>query len=207
MSNQATKDTNPCGICRAMGSASCKGHGGGASGDGPETEEPLTLENQPTAQQISALSSFLENSADWQCDDDFLFSFNNFNEHAAVSSLTLDLAKCELNIEPEENLDLEQKQDLKSLFNQIQTLAQQIDSHAQVTMSNGSLNVKLSDPKLFDPLISKLMNKNLIPQNAENLDVGFQSSTQDSTTNELAGEKSWAPNPFDISKGPTPYDN
>ncbi|GGI87802.1 hypothetical protein [Legionella impletisoli] len=204
-----TGKQSSCGICRAMGLPICKGHAGGGSGSDSENkaekQESSKPENQPNIVQLNALSSSLEKNADWQSNDDFKFSFNGFNQNASLASIELDLAKCILKLEPKKNLDSEQKKDLQVLFDNIKVEVNQRDG-AVARVSNEVLVVNHSDPKQFDALISNLMSKNLMPTDKTVMQVNLetQSIAKESSKEEV--DNNWAPNPFDVSKGPTPSD-
>ncbi|HBD9311024.1 TPA: hypothetical protein KLD61_003146, partial [Legionella pneumophila] len=74
-------NNNPCGICRAMGSPTCKGHGGGGSGggagDSSDKDESLTKVQSATNKPTTIdLEKSLGKSNLWLKPDDLAFEFN-----------------------------------------------------------------------------------------------------------------------------------
>lgn len=204
---------NPCGICRGKKLKSCKCKGGGGGGDAEENddeleqEDELTLQNQPSAEEILALDAFLEESADWQNTDDNRFEFNAFSDDNFLQSIELDLGKCILKIQlkPREDLDSAQVKESAAYMNAIKAFIQQQaeGDGLKIQIKNGSLEISgFRNMEQFDSLMTKLLANNYLPQSAQDqtLAAKLESQVQD----EPAQQKSWAPNPFDISRGPTP---
>lgn len=212
MTNDNKSNKNPCSICRSMGLSGCKGHGGGGGGgddatesdDIAENQEAITFENQPIAAQILVLSSFLEKSMNWREEkgNDFLYSFDEFNSEASLSSIQLDLANVRLVLIPKEQLNTESKKDLNFLLKQIKAQANQFEG-ISIIENDDVLEFKCSSTQSFDAFIEHLMNQNLIPVDNDFMQTNLDVSNQVSATPDEPGS-SWAPNPFDISKGPMP---
>lgn len=210
MPSEANQNTNPCGMCRAMGSSVCKGHGGSSAvNDNPsESEKIPTIANQPNAAELKDLNSFLEKSPSWEMQDDFLFSFEGFNEHSAISAIKLDLGKAQLKLEPKEGLDPESKKDLNVLSEQIKSKATEFGAKPDnIASKNGSLAIKLSSPKQLDALVTDLIQQNLLPADNKGMQANLDDRDATSQINPEPDSKWNPPNPFDISEGPKPSDS
>ncbi|STX50956.1 Uncharacterised protein [Legionella busanensis] len=207
-------DSNPCGICRAMGSPICKGHGGGGGGGGDKGETAQngsapTPEYKPTNLEVRALSSYLEHSEVWQTEDDFLYNFNN---GSAVFSMGLDLAKGLIHFEGDESLDDTDAKDLNELYDKIEEelklFTQEVKGqNISVSRKGNDLKISIPDQKLYDQFVTKLLNKNLIPNNNYNADLAYKPNplnNQKVDVKDMTDSTYKSPNPFDISKGPRP---
>jgi hypothetical protein len=166
------KNSNACGMCRAMGLGSCKGHGGGASGGGGGTDESSldasspTPENQPSHLKSVALSSYLDNTELWkESSEDDLFKLDN---EAVLVKMSLDLGRNKLVIEPNPSL---KPQDREALYDGIIKELKEFskekgrDDLASVYQKEGNtLTIQFpAEHKLFESFIERLMEKNLIP--------------------------------------------
>lgn len=217
-----TPGTNPCGMCRAAGLPICKGHGGGggggASGGDEAKDENATKDNAPTPKnvpsnvEVKTLSSYLEDSKVWNSDDDFLYDFNN---NLAVFSIELNSVKGLIHFQGNEFLSDDDKKDLNELYDRIEDelkmFADEVNAQ-NIGFSRDGNNLKISipEPKLYDQFVTRLLNKNLIPDNNYNADIvkhANQVIEQKLNANEKADSSYQSPNPFDISKGPTPSDD
>lgn len=210
-------ENNPCSICRALGLPFCKGHGGGAGGGGDTAKEASSQnDTTPTPQYAPAnikaksLTSYLENSAVWNSNEDFLY---NFNHEAALFSLELDLAKGFIHFRGHESLSALEKKELNALYdkveNELKAFTQEINSQNFTILRTGNeLKITIPEPGLLDQFITRLIHKNLIPDNNYHADLNSrtkQNGEQKLDEKEAAVYKS--PNPFDISKGPRPIMN
>lgn len=205
---------NPCGICRGKKLKSCKCKGGGGDDDDDdendddlEQEDELTLQNQPSSEVILALDTFLEESADWQNTDDNKFEFNAFSDDNFLQSIELDLGKCILKIQlkPVEELDSDQMKESTAYMKAIKAfiLQQAEGADLNIQIKNGSLEISgFRNMEQFDSLMAKLLSNNFLPQSAQDQTLSFKLESQ--VQDEPVQQKSWAPNPFDISRGPTP---
>ncbi|KTD23113.1 hypothetical protein [Legionella israelensis] len=203
---------NPCGKCRAAGLPICKGHGGGAGGDEAKDENASkdnapTPKNVPSNIEVKALSSYLENSEVWNSDDDFLYNFNN---DLAVFSIELDLAKGVIHFQGNESLSANDKKDLNELYDKIEDELKMFTDEADAqnisfSRKEDNLKINIPDPKLYDQFVTRLLNKNLIPDNNYNADLDYKinpDAERKVDVNKIADSSYKLPNPFDISKGP-----
>lgn len=201
-------DSNPCGMCRAAGSPVCKGHGGSEAKDenAPKDSSPAP-KNVPSNVEAKALSSYFEDSAVWNSKDDFLYNFNN---DLAVFSIELDSAKGLIHFQGNEFLSANDEKDLNELYERIEDELKKFtdEVNAQNISSSregNNLKINIPDPKLYDQFVTRLLNKNLIPDNNYNADLVKhvnQVVEQKVDVNETADSSYQSPNPFDISKGP-----
>ncbi|QBR84773.1 hypothetical protein E3983_10660 [Legionella israelensis] len=205
---------NPCGNCRAAGLPICKGHGGGGGAGGNEAkDENASKDNAPTPKnvpsniEVKALSSYLENSEVWNSDDDFLYNFNN---DLAVFSIELDLAKGVIHFQGNESLSANDKKDLNELYDKIEDELKRFTDEADAqnisfSRKGDNLKINIPDPKLYDQFVTRLLNKNLIPDNNYNADLDYKinpDAERKVDVNKIADSSYKLPNPFDISKGP-----
>ncbi|WP_367607774.1 hypothetical protein [Legionella sp. W05-934-2] len=73
-----------------------------------------------------------------------------------------------------------------------------------------NLKINIPDPNLYDQFVTRLLNKNLMPDNNHNADLIYKSNSaakQNIDVKETVDSSYKSPNPFDISKGPTPSDD
>ncbi|MGQ3887824.1 hypothetical protein ACQUW5_02185 [Legionella sp. CNM-1927-20] len=222
-------DSNPCSMCRAMGSTVCKGHGGGGGGGGGNKGETSQKDNAPTPEfkptnlEVRALSSYLEQSEVWQTEDDFLY---NFNSDFAVFSMALDLGKGLIHVKADESLEDKDEKDLNELYDKIEEelklFTQEVKAqNINVSRKGNDLKISIPDQKLYDQFVTKLLNKNLVPNNNYNADLTYKANpvtnqkvdlaykanpvtNQKVDVKEAADATYKSPNPFDISKGPRP---
>lgn len=202
-------DNNPCGICRALGSPTCKGHGGGAggggSGDSEAQEKSIdkALNANPAALELSLTKNGL-----WRkTDEDFAYEFNN---PVALMSLTLDMGRCSIQFSGKKDLSTEQQKALDEFYQQIkdefnefksELATKGIDVQQMLMERDGNnLTIKIPNPKHYDAFVQRLMDKNLLitqvePQDTKRMNVQDRPAEQE--------HKSTAPSPFDMS-GPKP---
>ncbi|HHY1453248.1 TPA: hypothetical protein ACV1OQ_000301 [Legionella pneumophila] len=208
-------DSNPCGMCRAAGLPICRGHGRGAGGGNEVKGENSPQDNAPAPKYVStnievkALSSYLEDSAVWSSDEDFLYNFNN---DLAVFSIKLDSAMGLIYFQGNESLSANDKKDLNELYDKIEDELKMFtdEVNAQnisISRKGNDLKISIPDPNLYDQFVTRLLNKNLIPNNNYKADLDFKTNP-DAKQKVVAENEAVAsyksPNPFDISKGPRP---
>lgn len=196
MSDKAENNTNPCGICRAMGASGCKGHGGGGggSGDGDDSENEDNLDNQLKSKQFLEIAPII--SKEWQLMDNGLCTFDDFNQNAALSSIHLDYIEHEMVLKPKENLNTEEEQDKSALFDHIADHVEKIGG--EVTFNNGQMDIDMSkSPQDFPSLISNLIENNLIPANDSGMkaSVDSQEVKQEVSQEYTSSVVSWPPAP------------
>ncbi|ASQ46001.1 hypothetical protein clem_07240 [Legionella clemsonensis] len=209
-------ENNPCGICRASGMPVCKGHGGGGGGGDEAKDENFNNENAPTPKyvpktiEVKTLSSYLENSEVWNSEEDFLYHFKN---DSAIFSIELDAAKGLIHFQGNELLSADDEKDLNELYDKIEDelnkFTDEVDAQ-NISRSREGDNLRLNIPdpklKLYDQFVTRLLNKNLIPDNNYKTDIAYKA---DQNVELKVDEKGVAtsyksPNPFDISSGPKP---
>lgn len=209
-------ENNPCGICRAkrLPACICK-PGGGGSGGGSE-EESAEKDNalQATAHvpTLQHLNTIFSESPVWQpvpnADDSY-----TYNDPQGLFTIKIDLSAGTLELTKHPGLSKEELQQLEKLLDVIESefhafkaelQAKGINTQAfQCHHDNGSLTIKIPNPKYFDAFIQQLVDKQLLPtdtMNRAHLPEADGSKSQDDTRNQATN--STAPNPFDISKGP-----
>jgi len=207
-------DNNPCGMCRAFGLPICKGHG--SSGGGDEAKDESQKNDKapipkyvPTNIEVKGLSSYLENSEVWNSENDFLYYFNN---DLAVISIVLDSARGLIHFKGNEFLSANSKKDLNELYDKIEDELKKFTDEInakEISISREGNNLKINIPDhiLYDQFVTRVLNKNLIPNNNYYADLNYKANPH---FEQKIGEKNSAyssyklPNPFDISKGPRP---
>ena len=164
-------DSNPCGMCRAFGLPICKGHGGGggdeAKDENPKNDNAPTPKYVPTNIEVKALSSYLEDSEVWNSENDFLY---NFNDDLAVFSIVLDSARGLIHFKGNEFLSANNKKDLNELYDKIEDELKKFtdEVNAQnisILREGNNLRISIPDHNLYDQFVTRLLNKNLIPNN------------------------------------------
>jgi len=211
-------ENNPCGMCRALGLPSCKGHAGGGGGgdeaeDSYESTDSSSPSYQPSPVEIVTLSSFLDKRNAWQQsnEDDLLYTYNN---DLAVLTLSLDLSKGVIKFEGQQFLSQDKQDELDALYETITTElahfknelnANNIKLDATVNRKGNDLTIKISDPKQYDAFISRLMEKNLLPTQQIAPALKPSAKSQEKTSDLNAESDSYkSPTLFDISSGPKP---
>lgn len=213
-----TLESNPCGICRAQGLPICKGHGGGKGGGGESKEEnnakdkAPTPKNVPSNLEVKELSSYLENSAVWHFNDDFQYDFNN---DLAIFSIELDSALGLIHFKGNELLNATDEKDLNELYDRVEEELKMFKDEVKsqnitFTREGNNLKINIPDPNLYDQFVTRLLNKNLIPDNNYNADLVSKANSgadQKVDANKEIDSSYKSPNPFDISRGPKPSDD
>lgn len=203
---------NPCGMCRSFGLPVCKGHGAGGGG-GDETKDENSKNNHaptpnhaPATIKVKDLSSYLENSEVWNSEDDFLYKFN---KDFALFSIILDSTQGLIHFKAKEFLSANNKKDLNQLYDKIEDeLKQFIDEinaqNISITRKGNDFKISIPDQNLYDQFITRLLNKNLIPDNNYNANLSDKANQNLEPKNaEKEATASYkSPNPFDISNGP-----
>ena len=202
MSALDKNNTNPCGMCRALGLKSCKGHGGGPAGDGENSEEQeniaeTTLQNKPSLELIQALSSELMQNPQWEKTGNNMFSFTP-SPDAALENIYLDFQDLELTIKPKKDLSPEESKDLNTLFQAIMLQAKQLGGDAYIN-NHGELEISMQNMQQFASLTTNLMSQNLLPiKNVEvqaNFDVSARQSEQTQNEEYTSSVVEWPPRP------------
>lgn len=207
-------DSNPCGICRASGLPICKGHAGGSGGGDGNKDENSQKDNTPTPKyvptnlEVKALSSYLENSEVWNTNEDFLYNFNN---DLAVFSIELDAARGLIHFKGKESLNTNDKKDLNELYDKVEDELKKFtdEVNAQnisISRKGNDLKISIPDPNLYDQFVTRLLNKNLIPDNNYKTDLDYKTNpdAKQKVDEKDAAASYKSPNPFDISSGPKP---
>lgn len=207
-------DSNPCGMCRAAGLPICRGHGGGAGGGNEAKDENSPKDNAPTPKyvptniEVKALSSYLEDSEVWNSDEDFLYNFNN---DLAVFSIELDSARGLIHFQGNESLSANDKKDLNELYDKIEDELKKFtdevnEQNISISRKGNDLKISIPDPSLYDQFVTRLLNKNLIPNNNYKADLDYKANQNaEQKVDEKEASASYkSPNPFDISSGPKP---
>ncbi|HFL2714587.1 TPA: hypothetical protein ACGWTM_001744 [Legionella pneumophila] len=201
--------SNPCGICRALGLPICKGHGGGGGGGGADTQndDAPELSHVPSNIEVITLSSYLENSEVWNYIEDFKY---HFKSELAIFSILLDLGIGLIHFKGNELLNDTDNKDLNALYSTIESEFRNFSQ--EVHLQDGSakrtgndLKISIPDPKLYDQFVTRLINKNLIPNNNYNVDLANKTNQNPGLSVYGNGPIAYkTPNPFDISRGPKP---
>ncbi|CZL27347.1 hypothetical protein [Legionella pneumophila] len=208
-------ENNPCGVCRASGLPICKGHGGGAGGGSDEAKDENSQKDSaptpkyvPTNIEVKALSSYLENSEVWNSNEDFLYNFNN---DLAVFSIELDSARGVIHFRGNESLSAIDEKDLNELYDKIEdelkAFTHEVNAqNISISRKGNDLKISIPDPNLYDQFVTRLLNKNLIPNNNYNADLNYKANqnAEQKVDEKEAAASYKSPNPFDISKGPRP---
>lgn len=211
-------ENNPCGICRASGLPICKGHGGGGGGgdsssdkakdESSQKDNATTPKYVPTNIEVKTLSSYLEDSEVWNFKDDFLYTFKN---DLAVFSIELDLAKGSIHFQGNELLSANDEKDLNELYDKIEdelkTFTDEVNAqNISFSREGNNLRINIPDPKLYDQFVTRLLNKNLIPDNNYNAALAYKTnqSAAQKVDEKGAAVSYKSPNPLDISSGPKP---
>ncbi|CEG57846.1 hypothetical protein [Legionella fallonii] len=202
-------NNNPCGICRAMGSPTCKGHGGsgGGSGGSSDKNESLTNVQATTNKPISIdLEKSLGKSTLWLKPDDLAFEFNIPD---ALISVKIDMEQGVIlfsgkgDLSPDQNIALQKVfEAIKQEFNEFKKDFSVAANQMQLNQVGNELKVTISNPKLFDAFVQRLLDKNILttemgPMPSKGQNTVFESKQE-------TGNQYKSPNPSDIS-GPKPW--
>ncbi|HBD7375348.1 TPA: hypothetical protein KKX36_000939, partial [Legionella pneumophila] len=203
-------NNNPCGICRAMGSPTCKGHGGGGSGggagDSSDKDESLTKVQSATNKPTTIdLEKSLGKSNLWLKPDDLAFEFNIPD---ALVSVKIDMEQGIISFSGKDDLSQDQNIALQKFFEAIKQEFSEFKKDFSVAANQMQLNqvgnelkITISNPKLFDAFVQRLLDKNILAT-----ELGPMPKKEQNTVSELKQETEnqyKSPTPFDIS-GPKP---
>lgn len=177
---------NPCGICRAMGSPVCKGHGGSAGGNshnGETKNKDATYTSSkaaiiPGQVAIAVIQKFDIAKAIWVQSQ--LFSDKTINYEAGLLSIESDRLRGNLTfrVKPElSKADIEISHEflhaVKTEFGEFKnqlTMQGVITKDFTAVIEDNELAIRITppNPEHYDAFIKHLENKNLLPtQNPE----------------------------------------
>ncbi|MBA2651145.1 MAG: hypothetical protein H0U73_02570 [Tatlockia sp.] len=108
----------PCGMCRAMGLLSCRGHGGSGGGSGKKSQDAKKdTTSQPSNFESAThlITQALKENPNWNLakDSDLTFMFNN---PKALLTIELDMEHGSLVFKSREGLSSAEKKELNALF-------------------------------------------------------------------------------------------
>lgn len=200
---------NPCGLCRAMGSPTCKGHGSGEESDKAKDKD-VTASNQATRsvqlapETIKELDAFKSFWIQSQLSSDRIINYD-----AGLLSIQSERVhgNFSFHIKPElskEEIEIAREflEALKTEFDEFkdQLVEEGISmQNLSADLKDNELTAHISNPKYYDEFIKHLENKNLLPvpnpKRQEKKEIG----------NELYEQEKKASSPFDaVLKGPKP---
>lgn len=217
-------ENNPCNTCRAFALPICRGHGGGggggggsgAAGDGDlSAASNIAPDFMLSTDEDTIIKALTQGGWTLAEDTDLVFEFD---DPFALLTIKLDMESGLLELKGKDDLSPEEQQILDELFDDIENelalfnkelLAKNVQiGPIKIVREPNSLSIRIPDPQYFDAFIQRLMNKNLLPTPAPELqekDEISQSIPKESL--ELTAQEKnapTAPNPFDISRGPRP---
>ncbi|STX29795.1 Uncharacterised protein [Legionella beliardensis] len=215
-------ESNSCGMCRAMGSPICCGHGAGGSGSSHSTANDDTscaksiLPMPKITANATSITQSLTQNVPWSLVDgaDLMLKFTDPN---ALLSIALDMESGSLVFRSNRELSQEEQKAQDELFNAIENELILFKSKLtekklqvepiKVARDRNTLSIKISDPQHYDLFIQRLIDKNLLPNKAAPLQQQ-QNECQQSTFSKSAEtmpeeNKLTAPTPFNI-RGPRP---
>lgn len=211
-------DSNPCGICRAMGSPSCKGHGStggglsGSSGSGGSSSASNLPVKEPLGNLKIIALSLAKNPA-WTQSDNAELTFE-FTHPDALLSIKLEMDRGVLIFSGHKNLTTEQQETLDDFLKHVEMefnsfknelTAKGIDIQSMsLTRTGNDLSIKIPSPKYYDTFVQRLIDKNILvtrpPEPSQNKREAVLLESQAKTEQDPTPT---APAPFDIS-GPKP---
>lgn len=208
------KNNNPCGICRAMGFLSCKGHGGGGGSDSSNnsgetnTKAGLTASNQSPINNTAPMTDIAVTSeALWI--ESQLFSNKIINYDAGLFFIESDRLRGNLifQIKPElTNADIQialaflniVKNEFAEFKNQLADQGIPVNKFT-ADLKDNKLTIHIPVPKYYDAFIKRLESKNLLP--VPNAEWREKKIVENEADNKV--RKYNSPSPLgDISKGP-----
>ncbi|OCH99188.1 hypothetical protein A8135_08050 [Legionella jamestowniensis] len=119
----------------------------------------------------AALSFYLENSEAWNFEDDFLYYFKN---DLAVFSIELDSAKGLIHFQGNALLSDDDEKDLNELYNKSEDEVDAQNIH--ISREGDNLRINIPDPKVYDQFVTRLLNKNLMPDNNYKIDIAYKAN-------------------------------
>jgi|GEM_PF-1850656 len=161
-------ESNPCGMCRALGLPICKGHSGGHGDkkEGSVEKYQQGSAKSPDIAEANTLPSYLGGSEVWISDDDSKYSFTN---ELSIFSINLDLKNGMIHFKATEPLTADNKKDLEQLYTEI---TKEVKTEDIIFSREGNnLEIRLPSTESCEQFITKLLNKHLIPDNDYNTDI------------------------------------
>jgi hypothetical protein len=210
---------NPCGICRAAGLPTCKGHGGGSGGSGgsdlasDDASTTAASKDSPSLSPTIKPSELLIQSELWAQPNSWesIFTFNSLN---ALIDLRLDLERGLLSLSSNKGLATDQQKAVDELFDAIKNEFNQFKTELankgvsveqmQLNHQGNNLTLMLPTPKYYDAFIQRLMNKNLLATEAPSPKNGKRDEYI--PISEKSISEAIAPEPTDLSTTSTPFD-
>lgn len=201
-------NNNPCSICRALGFPTCKGHGSSRGGQEEASDnDEVSNKDKSSINESTAndLTIALGQSALWLKPDDLIFEFNHSD---ALMSVTIDMEQGTILFLGKEDLSHAQNIALKEFF---QTIKQELNefkkdcsvsaNQMQLELVDNKCKIRISNPKLFDAFVQRLLDKNILSTDLESIPINNRDTVSESKQD--ANNQYKSPTPFDIS-GPKP---
>ena len=163
-----------CEMCRAMGLAMCKGHGGGSGGGGNPDASSNKKEETLATPKLSpdALEAKLLQSTAWKKPDELEQTFL-FKDQDALFNMTLDMENNQIIFLGNKNLTENERAALNELLDAIvhelnefkSELTQHGESGEQFKMTHdrNTLTIICPSAKHYDAFAQRLMDKNMLP--------------------------------------------
>lgn len=210
---------NPCGMCRANGSAICKGHGGRGGGGGGGGSSSENQEEALTAASLTLDPKKLElllvqNPALIKSDQfESTYEFANSN---ALFSMKLEMESGTIILRGKKDLSKEEQATLDEFY---KTIEMELNAFKSELIEKGvkhgldikfaregnDLTLKFPNPGHHDAFVKRLMDKNLFPAaptpQPEKAKEARASVARDEV---LQPNQSTAPTPFNIRNGLKP---
>jgi len=210
-------ESNPCAKCRAMGSASCRGHGGGSGGGGEElgstgSDSSGNSESSP-AKTTSVGSNLLvahlvQEYEGWQEEqsttiDDRIFTFDSPH---AFFKMILNIDKGLFTVSEKEGLSEPQREDVHEYFD---ALIDELPDLNEFKLLDRELKIKIPQPAYYDLFLDKLLRNNYLPNLYPKPSLQKESTPRIDASADEQDEfsLSTAPTPFSMRpKPPTGYE-
>ena len=167
-------EANPCGICRASGLPTCKGHGGrgGSGGSSDSTEEMLAETITTLTLTPISLEEQLTRSAVWDKPDELELTFV-LNGQDTLFTMKIDMENNQLIFECDKNLSKEQQADIRAYFEAImkeltvfktELIKQGVSvEHITAISNENTLRIRFPSAEHYDAFVQRLIDKNMIP--------------------------------------------
>lgn len=206
-----TKSPTECATCgMEMNMCKCpKGLGGGDGEEDNQEEESLDISASSGIKNANIpndLPSFLEDCPDWKSQDDFKFTLDGLSSEFAIQEISIDLGSCKIEFKLKNLLNSDSEKDIKALVEQLKEIVMAFDG-AHLTIKDGSIEINHPNPKSFDMLVKELMKNDLLPVDSKCFNLNLEGNNALASSVDACAEQCSIKSPFDISKGPTPYDN
>ena len=198
-------ENNPCGRCRAMGLAFCKGHGGSSGGGDSDVSTNEKAASKLTPHALETL--LLQNSA-WKKPDELEQTFL-FKDQNTLFIMTIDMENNQIIFSGHKNLTETQQTDLTEFLdaivyelNAFKTELTQHDKSGesiQISRDKTTLTINCPSAKHYDAFVQRLVNKNMLPIHPS---IELH-RTHDNLKVEEHSKHYTSPTPFNIN-GPKP---